>query len=776
VSAERPELSKIFSSHVGKVSDKWTIYVAEYARHFQEYRDRPVRLLEIGIQNGGSLEIWGKYFTRAKKLVGCDIDPRCKALRFENKKIAVLVGDANTDKVEKQILAKSPGLDLVIDDGSHKSSDIIRSFIRYFKHLSDGGLYVTEDLHCSYWHDFEGGIFRPLSSIAFFKSLADVINHQHWGVTTARTKLLTAFNREYEISLDEETLCHIHSIEFVNSMCVVRKEAPAKNHLGNRIVVGTDAVVDSAPLGLHGTACPEVDQSANIWSVEGGQVEQELARLGEDNERLIRLVAERDESCAALTRKIAELESGIGDLTHALSERENRFVDLTQKIAGLQAQLVVLDGASLEHESQVLNLNQAVASRDGEISALNQTITERDNQIASLSETATYHDGQRIVLEAKLIEYEERLLKLADALAAEQKAHRQLEHDSVRRESALIEKSNDALQALEKFVRDQSTLDQSREMQRDAQLVQAEQHKALLVREFTDRENQLRQAQAEREQALVLQLDSERGVNRQQEHALRRLERTLQDEITGLRIRIEEQRHANQSAAQQFSYEIDAIKVERNLALEARNVMAGRVVAEQQENSQLRQAVAALQRHLAQVHGSLLWRMFAPLRRLGPSGALPAELLSDVASSGYEALHSRRISKPIEADEPQRVDGRQFDVQMSNSQRSVNKLVVDESVGQVAPIDQNLSLPLVEPPTFESLMQLDDHQFVNGVYAALLRRLPDSEGLNFYLGAIQSGTNKLQILREIFLSQEAKDVGVEVAGLREALAQSEFNQ
>jgi hypothetical protein len=776
VSIKRIGLSKIFSDHVGKVSDKWTIYVSEYERHFQEYRDRPVRLLEIGIQNGGSLEIWGKYFTRAKKLVGCDIDLRCKALRFENKKIAVLVGDANTDKIEKLILAKSSGFDLIVDDGSHKSSDIIRSFVRYFKHLSDGGLYVAEDLHCSYWHDFEGGIFRPLSSMAFFKSLADVINHQHWGVSTARTKLLTAFNREYEISLDEETLCHIHSIEFVNSMCVVRKEAPIQNYLGNRIVVGTDAVVDSAPLGLHGSVCPEVDQSANIWSVEGGYVEQELSRLGEHNERLILLLAERDENCAALTRNIAELESGIGDLTHTLSERENRFVDLNQKIAGLQTQIVALDHVSLEREAQALSLNEAVVAREGEILALNQTILDRDNQIASLNETAAHYNGQGIVLEKKLVECEERILILTDELLAEKKAYRQFEHDSARRESALAEKSSDALQALEKFIREQLTLDQNREIQRDAQIAQAEQQKTMLIREYVDRENNLRQAQAEREQALVLQLDSERGVSRQQEHALRRLERTLQSEIAGLRIRIEEQRQANQLAAQQFSYEIDAMKVELNLAFEARSAMAGRVVAEQKENSRLRQVVTALQEHLALIRRSLAWRLLAPFLKLGAFGVPTTELLNHATSSGYEAIHSRRISKSVAADQSQSVGGSIFDVQVSDSQRDVNVLFVDERVNKVVSVDENQSLPPTEGTIFDWLMQLEGREFVEGVYITLLKRKPDSDGLNFYIGSLQSGISKLQILREIFFSQESKDAGVEVAGLREALAQSEFHQ
>ena len=55
-------LFELYREHQGKVSDKWSIYLSEYDRLFSSYRDRPVRMLEIGIQNGGSLEIWSKYF------------------------------------------------------------------------------------------------------------------------------------------------------------------------------------------------------------------------------------------------------------------------------------------------------------------------------------------------------------------------------------------------------------------------------------------------------------------------------------------------------------------------------------------------------------------------------------------------------------------------------------------------------------------------------------------------------------------------------------------
>jgi O-antigen biosynthesis protein len=186
-------LQQLYAEHSGKVSDKWHSYLVEYGRVFAKYRYKSVTLLEIGVQNGGSLEIWSRFFANAQKLVGCDINPQCAKLQYEDPRVAVVVGDANSDAVQLTVLQHSPVFDVMIDDGSHRSSDIVKSFAKYFPHLADGGVFVAEDLHCSYWAEFEGGLYNPLSSITFFKRLADIVNHEHWGVVKKRSDILRGF-------------------------------------------------------------------------------------------------------------------------------------------------------------------------------------------------------------------------------------------------------------------------------------------------------------------------------------------------------------------------------------------------------------------------------------------------------------------------------------------------------------------------------------------------------------------------------------------------------
>lgn len=330
-------LLELYGEHQGKVSDKWLIYLAEYDRLFSGFRERAVRMLEIGIQNGGSLEIWNKYFPNAQVLVGCDINPDCAKLTYDEPRIQLVIGDANTDAVENKILGHSTNFDLIIDDGSHTSSDIAKSFARYFRHLNEGGLFVAEDLHCSYWKEYEGGLYYPYSSMAFFKRLADVVNHEHWGIAKERRQLLRGFSEKFSLQFDEAELANIHSIEFFNSACIVRKLQAVSNVLGERVIAGRHEFVVPGYHRLSGTASQTPSQASNAWAT---------------------MIPAPEEAWQQLTGELSDRDSLISCLNQAVAERDG----------------------------QIASLNQAAAERDGQIASLNQAVAERDGQIASLGQ------------------------------------------------------------------------------------------------------------------------------------------------------------------------------------------------------------------------------------------------------------------------------------------------------------------------------------------------------------------------------------------------------
>jgi hypothetical protein len=239
-------LSTLFQRDTGKPAAKWQGYLQHYDRHFAELKDQPLRILEIGVQAGGSLEVWAQYFKSATLIIGCDIDPACGAQRYDDPRIKVLIGDINTPETLQSLAALTDTLDVVIDDGSHHSSDIIRSFVQLFPRLSEEGTYLIEDLHCSYWESYGGGLYDPFSAIAFFKKIVDLVNRPAWGVDVDVKDFMAEFSailgdaspETARTEIDWSFLEDIHSIEFVNSICVIHKRAANLNVLGPLVLSG----------------------------------------------------------------------------------------------------------------------------------------------------------------------------------------------------------------------------------------------------------------------------------------------------------------------------------------------------------------------------------------------------------------------------------------------------------------------------------------------------------------------------------------------------------
>ena len=486
-------LEQLYKKHRGKLSDKWSIYLSEYDRLFEPYRRLPVRLLEIGIQNGGSLEIWSKYFPKAEKIIGCDINPDCAKLTYTDPRISVIVGDANSDEAQTAVLSHSASFDIIIDDGSHLSSDIVKSFARYFPRLADGGIFVAEDLHCSYWKQFEGGLFDPFSSMAFFKRLADVVSHEHWGVEKDSTEIFAGFFARYGFQMEAEILSHIHSIEFVNSMCVIRKLLPERNVLGPRFIAGSVERVVSGHIGLHMTEAKPLHQHDNLWAVRSTPPEEELPlRLQELAERDTRVsslsstiteyqkqiellqdrrefinelrhaVDAKDEHIRKLellvnahAQGVADRDQQVANLNQSLAARQNEYDGLITKLseknatsADLEARINELNHMIGGHASQTAGLTQSVCNREGQIAALTQTMSTRDEQLAVLNQSLAKLNSQNSALSEELssrvkqidtlgqgvLEDQSRIATLVRSLAGREADIEQLTQISVMRE------------------------------------------------------------------------------------------------------------------------------------------------------------------------------------------------------------------------------------------------------------------------------------------------------------------------------------------------------
>lgn len=138
-------LKELWNRHTysGRLIDKWEHYLPIYERHFAQFRNKPVRILEIGVSHGGSLQLWKAYFGWNAQITGLDIDKRCA--EYGEIQIYVYTGDQG-NLAWMNAFAKSAGpFDIVIDDGSHKITDQQISFCALWPHTTS--IYLIEDIH-----------------------------------------------------------------------------------------------------------------------------------------------------------------------------------------------------------------------------------------------------------------------------------------------------------------------------------------------------------------------------------------------------------------------------------------------------------------------------------------------------------------------------------------------------------------------------------------------------------------------------------------------------
>ena len=178
---------------------KGTIYYRYYPYFCQHLRRlRNMQMLEIGLDRGGSLNLWKEYFPHAR-IYGTDVenktmfaDPRTRIFQAEQTDTAAL--QRMLDAVPPPEPRALERFHLIVDDASHYPSDTIASFEYLFVHgLMPGGVYTLEDLSTSYdqFYKHRYGLYRhpmahwdsvgrlrDLSVVNYFKAIGDLVNRR----------------------------------------------------------------------------------------------------------------------------------------------------------------------------------------------------------------------------------------------------------------------------------------------------------------------------------------------------------------------------------------------------------------------------------------------------------------------------------------------------------------------------------------------------------------------------------------------------------------------
>jgi len=120
-------------------------YMDFYEQFFAPIKNDVKKIIEIGVQCGGSIQTWLEYFPNAT-VYGIDCAPRPEVLQHE--RFVFITKDALKEDVYGMF--SDGDIDIVIDDGSHYMSQQQDAIKYYWSKIKPNGYFVMEDLHTSF--------------------------------------------------------------------------------------------------------------------------------------------------------------------------------------------------------------------------------------------------------------------------------------------------------------------------------------------------------------------------------------------------------------------------------------------------------------------------------------------------------------------------------------------------------------------------------------------------------------------------------------------------
>jgi hypothetical protein len=141
---------KEYYSSTGEKSDKGTYhdYINSfYSDEFTPLKDTELTIVEIGVLQGHSLELFSGWFTNAN-IIGIDNGQVVKPIWMDNiqniPNTKLILGDAYSDEIVSQFEDES--IDYLIDDGPHTLNSQLDCIKLYWPKIKIGGQIIIEDV------------------------------------------------------------------------------------------------------------------------------------------------------------------------------------------------------------------------------------------------------------------------------------------------------------------------------------------------------------------------------------------------------------------------------------------------------------------------------------------------------------------------------------------------------------------------------------------------------------------------------------------------------
>lgn len=120
-------------------------YTEVYHSYFEDYKNKEITFLEIGIGSGPSINVWNEYFThKDSKIYMVDIHPWTGPVP---ERVTTIDADQSSRNDLRRVIDMiGEGIDIIVDDGSHVCSHQQGSLGFLFEYLKSCGQYWVEDL------------------------------------------------------------------------------------------------------------------------------------------------------------------------------------------------------------------------------------------------------------------------------------------------------------------------------------------------------------------------------------------------------------------------------------------------------------------------------------------------------------------------------------------------------------------------------------------------------------------------------------------------------
>ena len=188
-------------------------YQRVYPWFLSHFKELPINLLEIGVADSESIELWKNYFENVNLFV-IDILP----IEINDKNVKVFqVDQSKENELEQFAMNVNAKFDIIIDDGSHVPDHQLLTLKTLWNNLKQGGVYIIEDIETSYW----GKSF--IYGYKFNSNKSNTVNVLQNAINYINSKFLLSFSRR-KSSLYHNIFNSVESITYGHNCIVLIKK------------------------------------------------------------------------------------------------------------------------------------------------------------------------------------------------------------------------------------------------------------------------------------------------------------------------------------------------------------------------------------------------------------------------------------------------------------------------------------------------------------------------------------------------------------------------